>query len=210
MSVTSTLLGRSTKKKVEFFMPYIRDRDVIDIGCASEGDKPYEKDTWIHQHVCSASSSCIGVDHNQKTVNELCELGYNVFLGDAQGISIDRQFNVVCAFDVIEHLEDLRKFFDNVHNVLEDDGKLLISVPNPWFFLRFLRCFIKGDGGVNPDHVYWFCPGTISELLRRFGFDVEKVEFGSGEPRLYSLFLFPKSLRHTSIFLVATKSKDCK
>ena len=207
MSVTAALLGKSKKKKIEFFLPYVRDCDVIDIGCAGHGDKPYENEDWIHQHICAAAASCVGIDHNQQTVSELCGLGYDVILADAQALSVDRQCDVVCAFDIVEHLEDLKGFFDGIHRVLRTEGKLLMSTPNPWFLLRFLRCLIKGGGGGNRDHVHWFCPNTISELLGRFGFEVERLEFGSGEPCLNFLIFMPKALRHTSIYVVATKSK---
>lgn len=206
MSIISVFFGKSRKKKIEFFVPYVRNRDVIDIGCAGEG--PYDKKNWIHEHIEAASKYCIGIDHNEGRVSELRLLGYNVVFGDATNIKIDRQFDVVCALDVIEHIEDLKSFFENVDKILKNEGSLLISIPNPWFFLRFVRCIIKGDGGVHPDHVYWFCSGTITELLRRFGFKVQRLEFGSGEPRLYYLYFLPKVLRHASIYVVAAKARD--
>jgi SAM-dependent methyltransferase len=41
----------------------------------------------------------------------------------------DREFDLVCAFDVIEHVEDDRRVFDEVSRVLKDDGILIFSVP---------------------------------------------------------------------------------
>lgn len=209
MSLTTILLGKSRQKKIQFFLPFIRDREVLDIGCAGEGEKPYNRDTWVHRDIVSNSSYCLGIDHNEKIVNELRSLGYNVMLGDAQELPVDRRFDVVCAFDVIEHIADLESFFDGVNKLLKEKGQLLVSVPNPWFFLRFIRCLIKGHGGVNPDHVHWFCTATIEELLKRYKFQVNELEYGSGEPRLYFLYFFPPVLRHTSVYVVATKS-DCK
>lgn len=205
MSLTTILLGESTRKKIDFFVPYVKNCAVLDIGCASEGIRPYEKSNWIHQYIVSASNYCIGIDHNDKLVNELQQKGYNVISGNAMNTTINRKFDAICAFDVIEHIEDLKAFFDNVDRLLKDEGKLLISVPNPWFFMRFLQCLLKGDASVNPDHVYWFCRRTITELLRRYGFKIQRIEFGSGEPRLYHFYILPKVLRHTSIFLVAKR-----
>lgn len=53
MSITSLLLGKSRKKKIGFFVPHVRNRDVIDIGCAGGSDKPYDKEDWIHNHMKS-------------------------------------------------------------------------------------------------------------------------------------------------------------
>ena len=41
----------------------------------------------------------------------------------------DREFDLVCAFDVIEHVEDDRQVFAEVSRVLKDDGVLICSVP---------------------------------------------------------------------------------
>lgn len=41
----------------------------------------------------------------------------------------DREFDLVCAFDIIEHVEDDRRVFGEVSRVLKDDGILIFSVP---------------------------------------------------------------------------------
>lgn len=41
----------------------------------------------------------------------------------------DREFDLVCAFDVIEHVEDDRRVFGELSRVLKDDGVLICSVP---------------------------------------------------------------------------------
>src|ERR1700686_5245355 len=41
----------------------------------------------------------------------------------------DREFDLVCAFDVIEHVESDRLVFGEVSRVLKQDGVLIFSVP---------------------------------------------------------------------------------
>jgi SAM-dependent methyltransferase len=41
----------------------------------------------------------------------------------------DGEFDLVCAFDVIEHVEDDRRLFSEVSRVLKGDGVLICSVP---------------------------------------------------------------------------------
>ena len=41
----------------------------------------------------------------------------------------DQAFDLVCAFDVIEHVEDDRRVFGEVSRVLKDGGVLIFSVP---------------------------------------------------------------------------------
>jgi 2-polyprenyl-3-methyl-5-hydroxy-6-metoxy-1,4-benzoquinol methylase len=147
----------------------------------------------------------LGIDKDEKMVKRIKKLGFNVIVGDAQNFRLVKKFDVICALDLIEHIEDVKGFLTSASNALQSNGKLLLTTPNPWFFLRFIRCFFKGDGGAHPEHVHWFCNNTIIELLRRYEFKVEKLVFGSGESRLYSYKFLPKSLRHTSLWVVAYK-----
>ena len=50
--------------------------------------------------------------------------------GDVGALAFaDREFDLVCAFDVIEHVEDDRRVFGEVSRVLKDHGVLICSVP---------------------------------------------------------------------------------
>lgn len=208
MAIINVLLGSSRKKKINFFVPYLKGKDVIDIGCIGKGDNLHESDEWIHKHISEASNYCVGIDHNEKKANELNSHGYNILAIKAQSIDLDRKFDVACAFDILEHVEDPKSFFGNINSLLREDGKLLLSVPNPFCFLKWFRAFFKGEGNNDPDHVCWYCNSTIKEMMKRHGFKVEKLVFGSGEPRLYYFVFFPKIIRHTSLYVVASKIKD--
>jgi len=43
----------------------------------------------------------------------------------------DNTFDVLCSFQVIEHLEKPEHFFKEANRVLKKDGLLIISTPNP-------------------------------------------------------------------------------
>jgi SAM-dependent methyltransferase len=197
-------LGRG-KKKIEWLLRYVQGKTVLHLGCVGEGERPELEENWVHRYLDADAKCCLGIDHNEKAILRLRQLGYNVIYGDAQSFMVDNKFDIVIAGDIIEHLEDLKGFFNATKLALKDDGYLLITTPNPWFILRFIRCWLKGDGGANPDHVCCFCPRTLRELLRRYGFIVERLEFGSSEPIFYHLIFLPRSLRHTSIFVAARK-----
>jgi len=193
---------RARGQKVQFFAPYWNGRSVLDVGCAGQG-YDISHPAWLHGIVCRSARYCVGLDHDKGAVDAANRAGYQLVHADAQRFSFQERFEVVNALDVIEHLEDPKGFFGSVSECLLPGGVLLLSTPNPWFFMRTLRCFLKNTGGANPDHVTWFCTETISELLRRNGFAVERIAYGSGERRLYWYRFLPASIRHTSIFIVA-------
>ena len=56
-----------------------------------------------------------------------------------QGIpcQLDRSYDIICAFDVIEHLEDDRGTMQWIADNLKPGGLCLVTVPaHPWFFTR--------------------------------------------------------------------------
>lgn len=44
-------------------------------------------------------------------------------------ISFKNNFDIIVALDVLEHIEDTESFIENIFNVLNNDGILIISVP---------------------------------------------------------------------------------
>lgn len=200
-------LGRGTRK-IEWILPYIKDRAVLDIGCAGMEDLSYKKDSWLHGAISKVAKSCTGLDCNSKILKKLTSLGYNIVSGDAQKFKMNEIYDVVVAGDLVEHLEDINSFFNSIRRALKDDGYLIITTPNPWFFPRIWRCVIKGNPGVDIDHTCWYCTGTLKEILRRNGFEVVKMEYGSSEPFFYYICLFRPVLFHTSIFVAAKKIKN--
>ncbi len=88
-------------------------------------------------------------------------------------------FDLVTAFDVIEHVEDDRQVFDELTRVLKPGGRLIFSVPlHPGYWTTF-------DDYVG--HARRYEPAALQALLDGHGLAVEKsAVFGmqSNNPRL--------------------------
>jgi SAM-dependent methyltransferase len=63
----------------------------------------------------------------------------------------DASFELVVAFEVIEHLEDWRGFLLEVRRVLAPNGQLVVSTPNKLYYTES-----RGPQGANPFHVHEF------------------------------------------------------
>jgi 2-polyprenyl-3-methyl-5-hydroxy-6-metoxy-1,4-benzoquinol methylase len=206
MKLYARILGLGEgSRKIDWILPFVKGRNVLDIGCGGMHDLSYQEDNWLHRHIVGVAQRCVGIENNNRIVENLKSIGYDVILGDAQKFTVDELYDVIVAGDVIEHLEDIKGFFISVREALKDDGYLILTTPNPWFFLRFLRCLLKGSGGAEPDHAFWLCTETLRNLLKRYGFEIEKMEFGSSEPIFYRIGSFRPGLFHTSIFVAARK-----
>ena len=72
-------------------------------------------------------------------------------------------FELVVAFEVIEHLEDWRGFLREARRVLVPNGQLVVSTPNKLYYTES-----RGPDGANPFHVHEFDFEEFrAELIRR-------------------------------------------
>ena len=83
----------------------------------------------------------------------------------------DAGFDLVVAFEVIEHLEDWRGFLSEACRVLAPGGQLIVSTPNKLYYTES-----RGKEGANPFHVH------------EFDFEEFRTELGAVFPHV-SLFL---------------------
>ncbi len=63
----------------------------------------------------------------------------------------DASFDLLVAFEVIEHLEDWRGFLQEACRVLSPGGQLIVSTPNRLYYTES-----RGAEGANPFHVHEF------------------------------------------------------
>jgi SAM-dependent methyltransferase len=80
--------------------------------------------------------------------------GHNISFEEASCEALphgDASFDLVVAFEVIEHLEDWRGFLREAHRVLAPNGQLVISTPNKLYYTES-----RGADGANPFHVHEF------------------------------------------------------
>jgi SAM-dependent methyltransferase len=83
----------------------------------------------------------------------------------------DAAFDLVVAFEVIEHLEDWRGFLGEVRRVLAPNGQFIVSTPNKLYYTES-----RGTSGANPFHVH------------EFGFEEFRAELSASFPHV-SMFL---------------------
>jgi len=97
-----------------------------------------------------AGWEAIGVDLNPKAITYAKErLRVNALLGDLRDIHFpDGSFNLVTLWNVLDHVSDPVNLLLEVHRVLNDDGRVLIRIPNAdWHYLNLrLASFLRHLG----------------------------------------------------------------
>ncbi len=88
----------------------------------------------------------------------------------------EKQFDLVCAFDVIEHIDDHKKAVKEIHRVLKNEGTIFLTVP------AFKSLWSKHDE-IN-HHYRRYRLKELQDLLRQNGFEIEYSSY-------FNFCLFP-------------------
>lgn len=199
--------------KIIFFSKYVENRNVLDIGVVQHDMDKASSSTWLHRALSIKAKNILGIDIDSKGIEHLKNLHFNIEYADAQDFHLDKTFDVITAGDLIEHLDNPGGFLECVKEHLLSTGRLVLSTPNPFWWKTFFHLLLKGNSCPHPEHTCWFCEQTITQLLERHGFYVEKLDYGT----VYILSTFyqrltkiittilplPKRFRHNTIMLTA-------
>jgi 2-polyprenyl-3-methyl-5-hydroxy-6-metoxy-1,4-benzoquinol methylase len=185
---------------------YVEHRTVLDIGAGSGIDRP----DWMHALVASVASEAVGVELDDALAARARAMGRDVIAADAQTMDLGRTFEVVWAGEVIEHLSCVGGFLDAAHRHLEAGGLLVLTTPNAFAVSNFVYR-IGGRPRVNKGHTCWFDEVTLSQLLRRHGYDIVEVAYvphrTPGRLRASLAFvvrsLLPRHLAENTLLVVA-------
>ena len=164
----------------QFLSSYVKDKTVLDVGCVDHNPSSETLNTWLHRHLVHSATSVIGLDILQSHVEELRKRGYDMICGDATSILLDRKFDVIVAGEFIEHIGSPGPFISNMVHHLNENGRLVITTPHAFFLLHAIeRWFSLEEKRWNEEHVSWYCPFTLANLLKSNGWEVENIYFAT-------------------------------
>lgn len=113
----------------------------------------------------------------------------------------DRKFDVVTLWDVLEHIDEADKFVEKISRVTKKNGVLVLQVPQiDSYFAKKHRDNWKMMG---LDHVNYFGRDTITTLLEKHGFKIEKIK-SSFELKLFIMYTILPLLKR---FIGSSKAK---
>lgn len=116
------------------------------------------------------------VDISQPALSRLKAHGGLTMLGDVTALPFpDRSFDLLCAFDIVEHIEDDRQAFCELSRVAKDDAIVVLSVPlHP-------ACWSAFDTHVG--HVRRYEPDELLAILRTHSFSLERSAVFGMQPK---------------------------
>lgn len=156
--------------RVAYLSELARGKIVLDIGVVEHFLDAYKNPEWLHRHIAEAASSCLGVDLLEREVAKLAEAGFNVIARDLADEPLAQQFDLIVAGEVLEHVEAPGRFMKNCAAMLRPEGRLVLTVPNPWVANAVIKNSLRSQTFVDSaDHVGWYDASTLLELGQRNG-----------------------------------------
>lgn len=153
---------------------------LLDIGCGggklTESLPYYFKNTKIYgcdiNHVAIAYAKKLGSGKVKYSVLKNNKFPYR-----------DKFFDVCIALDVLEHVQNVGAFLNEVKRVLKNDGKFFIIVPcegqpftYTWLFQKFhfgQNLTYRYFGHIHPEYTHKY----MLKLLKKYGFRIEETSY---------------------------------
>jgi ubiquinone/menaquinone biosynthesis C-methylase UbiE len=157
----------------EFALPVIKGKKVLDVGCGN---------AYGTAMMASSAGQITGIDYDASTVNENRERYKEVknldfVQGAVPPLSLpDSSYDVVTAFQFIEHIQHRKEFIKECMRVLKPGGMLMVTTPN-----------IKKSLARNPFHVHEY---TFDEMKKEVsgipsGFELQGLKGNDKVNRYY-------------------------
>jgi len=139
-----------------FVKEYVRNKQLLDIGCG-EGYGTY--------YLASFAKEIVGIDYD-KAIIDYAKKKYQrdnltFYATDVKDLAnFDNRFDVICSFQTIEHIRNVKLFLENIKNILSDNGIFICSTPNK------LDASPHSDTPLNKFHIKEYFLDEFKELLK--------------------------------------------
>lgn len=165
---------------MEVIKPYLKGKDILDVGCVEHTlERMHQNKYWYHDFLKEQGKSVVGIDIVSKDIKTLRKRGYDVYCKNAESFRFNKQFDVIFAGYLIEHLSNQGLFLDQCRKHLKDSGVLIVSTYQA-FALRYLFQSLRTNNNMpenNSEHTVWYSPDVLNTLLERHGFTCKSMAY---------------------------------
>lgn len=142
----------------KFAKDFVFNKRVLDIGCG-EG--------YGSNYLAGFAKEVVGIDYDKEIINyannKYKKNNLILLAVDAkrQGLLNDK-FDIICSFQVIEHIKDTKLLLENIKNLINDTGIFICSTPNK------SDASPHSDTPLNKFHVKEYLSNEFEELLKPY------------------------------------------
>ncbi len=163
-----------------------QNQTVLEIGCA--------KGSFLNDIIHDKGVNAVGLELNNQAVKTARQQGLNVYpqLLSEHIQSNEKYYDVICTFQVVEHIAAVRSFLEDSMDALKPGGRLIISVPNQDSFIGLDDANVLD---MPPHHMGKWNERALKSLTKLFPLRLLALEF---EPlQKYHFDYFTNVVRRT-------------
>jgi 2-polyprenyl-3-methyl-5-hydroxy-6-metoxy-1,4-benzoquinol methylase len=170
IGIFGTFIAKAGAKRFISAPKDIQKGSILDVGC---GDglflSPLKDYGW----------QVYGTELSELVARRARRGGINMRCGELTDLKYEANFfEIVRMLSVLEHTYDPMAYLREAGRVLKPKGYLILEVPN--FDSIAKRVFKKDWVGLDiPRHLYHFQPKTLKEMLKKSGFNVDRIFYKS-------------------------------
>jgi len=147
-------------------IPLMSTGTMLEVGCASG--------SFLHQ-MAKKGWDVEGIEFSLKAAEAARSLGYKVYSGHLETAPDPvHSFDLIVGWMLLEHLHDPVAGLTKLHEWANADTWLVLSVPNAGS-LEFTFFKNRWYALQLPTHLYHFTPTTITKVLAKGGWRIEKI-----------------------------------
>ena len=193
----------TSKQRLKEIMPYTEKGSWLDVGCSNG---------VFVQAAIENGIKVEGIDISYVAVEQGKQQGLPLYCSSIETFEPEHNYDVLTAFDILEHVLDPYNFLYAARKLLKAGGKVVLTTPNRASAIA--KAMGKGWSFYIPEeHMHYFHPYSIIRLFERTGFKIEHIgrtykplnlsyaltQFQEYNPRIYSVLnqisrILPKSL----------------
>jgi ubiquinone/menaquinone biosynthesis C-methylase UbiE len=138
---------------------------------------------WLHSLLDSVTTNLIGIDYLEQEVLKINQrFNQKNVVGNVLALDecpIDQTFDVIVCGELIEHLDNPGLMLNGIKRFMNNETLLVLTTPNAFCEAWVRRAWLGEEGKtfLNDEHVAWYSKQTLTHILERNGFQVEKADY---------------------------------
>jgi 2-polyprenyl-3-methyl-5-hydroxy-6-metoxy-1,4-benzoquinol methylase len=159
---------KEIKQKVQLIELYKKHGDLLEIGCGDGFLLNKIKDKY----------NITGIDISEFAIKRASKLidDNKLKILDIEKQDVDGDFDIIIAFDVMEHLKDPTETIKKIKNALKKDGIFIFSVPNNYGI--FGKIMTKIFNFIDKTHISTYEREKWIQILKDNKFNAEIINHG--------------------------------
>ena len=162
----SDLTIQAYERVLDSLEPFRKTNKLIDVGCGIG---------YFIEVAKRRGWEVYGTEFTEEAAKICEEKGAKMELGVLDPSNYEPEsFDVVCSFEVIEHINNPREELGNFYKLLRKGGVVYCTTPNINAVERFM---LKSDWNIlgYPEHLSYYSPSTLKRVFKETGFKTKKV-----------------------------------